>query len=73
MDLDSILYVILSYTNIKDLVNINHALLVAIGVSHPALDHIKVIANNNNIAAKILGAGGGGCMMAFIPSSILFY
>lgn len=61
---------------IRELANINHGLLAAIGVSHPALEKIKVIADTHGIGAtKLTGAGGGGCAITLInenaaPSAI---
>lgn len=47
------------------LMNINHGLLVAIGVSHEALDRLVHITKQNGaLGAKLTGAGGGGCMIA---------
>ncbi|KAK6205530.1 mevalonate kinase [Scheffersomyces amazonensis] len=55
---------------LRELVEINHGLLVAIGVSHPALEKVKVIADINKIGAtKLTGAGGGGCAITLIDES----
>lgn len=44
------------------LLNVNHNLLAALGVSHPSLDQIVHLANSHGfVGAKLTGAGGGGC------------
>nr|CAB3264974.1 mevalonate kinase [Phallusia mammillata] len=53
----------------KTLITTNHHLLNAIGVGHPKLDEINEIATNNGFASKLTGAGGGGCMFVYLPSS----
>jgi mevalonate kinase len=50
---------------IGDLMNINHALLCAIGVSHEALERLVYAAREEgSYGAKLTGGGGGGCMIA---------
>ncbi|MFZ1128941.1 mevalonate kinase [Methanoregula sp.] len=45
--------------------NINHALLDALGVGHPQLSRLVLAARSAGaFGAKITGAGGGGCMVA---------
>jgi mevalonate kinase len=54
-------------TSLGNLMDINHGLLVAIGVSHEALDRLVHIAKQNGaLGAKLTGAGGGGCMIALV-------
>ena len=54
-------------TSLGNLMDINHGLLVAIGVSHNALDRLIHIAKQNGaLGAKLTGAGGGGCMIALV-------
>ncbi len=51
-----------------DLMNINHGLLSAIGVSTESLDRLVNAARNAHaLGAKLTGAGGGGCMIALSP------
>ena len=50
---------------VGDLMNINHALLSAIGVSHEALERLVYAARKGGaLGAKLTGGGGGGCMIA---------
>lgn len=57
---------------LAELVNINHGLLVALGVSHPSLEQIKIIGDRRKIGAtKLTGAGGGGCAITLLNSSVL--
>ena len=48
-----------------DLMNLNHGLLSAIGVSTIELDDLVYAARREGaLGAKLTGAGGGGCMIA---------
>jgi len=48
-----------------ELMNINHSLLSAVGVSHKLLDKLVAAAREAGaLGAKLTGAGGGGCMIA---------
>jgi mevalonate kinase len=61
------------YATIGKLMNVNHGLLDAIGVGGAELSALVYAARNNGaIAAKITGAGGGGCMVALAdgPSTV---
>ena len=47
------------------LMNVNHGLLSALGVSNEALDHLVYAAREAGaLGAKLTGAGGGGCIIA---------
>ena len=49
------------------LMNINHGLLSAIGVSNEALERLVHAARSAGaLGAKLTGAGGGGCMIALV-------
>lgn len=51
-----------------ELMNINHAMLSAIGVSNEFLDRLVYSARKAGaLGAKLTGAGGGGCMVALSP------
>ncbi len=52
------------------LMDINHALLDAIGVGHPVLTRLVLAARvTGAYGAKTTGAGGGGCMIALTPKN----
>ncbi len=52
-------------TSLGELMNINHGLLAALGVSTPELDSIVWAARRAGaLGAKLSGAGGGGCAVA---------
>lgn len=53
------------------LMNINHALLEALGVGHPLLSKLVLASRAAGaFGAKLTGAGGGGCMVALCPSRL---
>jgi len=50
---------------VGELMNINHALLCAVDVSHEALERLVHAARKGGAyGAKLTGGGGGGCMIA---------
>lgn len=50
------------------LVGMNHQLLCCLGVSHPSLETIVATCQQEfRLAAKLTGAGGGGCALALLP------
>ncbi|MBN1166669.1 MAG: mevalonate kinase [Methanospirillaceae archaeon] len=52
------------------LMDVNHALLDAIGVGHPVLTRLVLAARATGAyGAKTTGAGGGGCMIALAPKN----
>ncbi len=50
--------------NFGAVMNINHGLLSAIGVSHPELEKMVWAARKNSLGSKLCGAGRGGIMVA---------
>jgi mevalonate kinase len=55
-----------------DLMNLNHGLLSALGVSTYELDSLVYAARAEGaLGAKLTGAGGGGCMMALANEELL--
>jgi mevalonate kinase len=58
------------YTKLGKLMNVNHGLLDALGVSTLELSSLVYAARNAGAyGAKITGAGGGGCMVALTDST----
>lgn len=58
------------WASVGELMEINHGLLKALGVSTPVLDAACADAlAAGAIGAKITGAGGGGCVIALVPKS----
>lgn len=57
------------YQHLAELWDMNHCLLSALGVSHPALETIRAAARARHLACKLTGAGGGGYAMVLIPPS----
>ncbi|XP_053616862.1 mevalonate kinase [Plodia interpunctella] len=55
------------YQHLADLWDMNHCLLSALGVSHPALERVRASARARGLACKLTGAGGGGYAMILIP------
>jgi len=56
--------------DIGELMNINHGLLTALGVSNFKLDSLVYAAWGAGASgAKLTGAGGGGCMIAHAPGT----
>lgn len=52
---------------LSELARINHGLLVALGVSHPALERVKNAADEVGLGqTKLTGAGGGGCAITIV-------
>jgi len=57
---------------VGELMNINHALLCAVGVSHEALERLIYAARKDGaLGAKLTGGGGGGCMIALAETDKL--
>ncbi len=53
-----------------DLMNINHGLLTALGVSHPKLERIRGLIDSLGLGwTKLTGAGGGGSAIALLNSN----
>ncbi|KAG0285483.1 hypothetical protein BGZ96_010269, partial [Linnemannia gamsii] len=49
-----------------ELVDVNHGLLAALGVSHPSLEKVREISSKLGLKSKLTGAGGGGCALTLI-------
>ena len=50
----------------SELFALNHSLLRAVGVSHPALEAVVELAAARGFATKLTGAGGGGCALTLL-------
>lgn len=62
----------LEVTDVLTLVRTNQLLLKAVGVSHPSLDRICSVVDRvagDQAAAKLTGAGGGGCAFVVLQPS----
>eukprot|EP00126_Sphaerothecum_destruens_P004044 Sdes_comp17932_c0_seq1m7188 len=57
------------HQTISELVEMNHALLLALEVSHPKLELARCTLKTFGLASKLTGAGGGGCCFAILPES----
>ena len=54
-----------------DLINVNHGLLVSLGVSHPRLERIRELVDIVGLGwTKLTGAGGGGCTITLLKPNI---
>lgn len=54
-------------SRLSELFEINHGLLVALGVSHPALERVRMLTDELKIGkTKLTGAGGGGCAITLV-------
>ncbi|OQV22136.1 putative Mevalonate kinase [Hypsibius exemplaris] len=59
------------YEALSELISINQHLLCVLGVSHPGLDAICATAARLGQAAKLTGAGGGGCAIVVLDPDII--
>lgn len=50
-----------------DLFRVNHHLLNALGVGHPALTVVVEESQKQGMSCKLTGAGGGGCAITLVP------
>lgn len=58
--------------SLGELININHALLYAVGVSNEPLEKLVYAARKAGaLGAKLTGAGGGGCIIALAENEKL--
>lgn len=57
--------------HLGDLFQINHGLLVSLGVSHPKLERIREIVDCSDMGwTKLTGAGGGGCAITLLRKDV---
>lgn len=57
------------YEELCVLLDMNHSLLTALGVSHPALERVVSVSSEHRLHAKLTGAGGGGFALVLLPRS----
>lgn len=48
------------FQTLEGLVDTNHCLLASLGVSHPALERVRTVTQEQGLHTKLTGAGGGG-------------
>jgi mevalonate kinase len=51
------------------LIDMNHCLMDACGVSHPSLSQLRAITQKHGLFSKLTGAGGGGCALTLLRDS----
>jgi len=57
--------------HLGDLFQMNHGMLVSLGVSHPKLEHIREMVDYAGIGwTKLTGAGGGGCAITLLKAHV---
>ena len=57
--------------SLGSLMNINHGLLVSLGVSHPRLERIRELVDLVDVGyTKLTGAGGGGCAITLLKPDL---
>uniref|UniRef100_A0A0K0G033 Mevalonate kinase (inferred by orthology to a human protein) n=1 Tax=Strongyloides venezuelensis TaxID=75913 RepID=A0A0K0G033_STRVS len=54
------------FSKLNDLCRMNNQLLISLGVGHPKVDQICTLLSRYGIHPKMTGAGGGGCVFAFL-------
>lgn len=53
------------------LMSVNHGLLAALGVSHPALERLRALVDAAGVGwTKLTGAGGGGCAITLLRPGV---
>lgn len=58
-------------SRMSDLFEMNHGLLVALGVSHPTLEKVRILTDEAKIGkTKLTGAGGGGCAITLVNDDV---
>ncbi|KAF7270469.1 hypothetical protein GWI33_016574 [Rhynchophorus ferrugineus] len=56
------------FHDLETLVQMNHGLLCALGVSHQKLEEVVMVLEKHGIKGKLTGAGGGGFAIALLPA-----
>jgi len=55
------------------MIDVNHYLLCSLNVGHEKIEKIRQITQKFGFHSKITGAGGGGCMLTFVPKGNEIY
>ncbi|XP_022941719.1 mevalonate kinase-like isoform X1 [Cucurbita moschata] len=56
--------------NIAELMEMNQGLLQSMGVSHASIETVQRTTLKYKLASKLTGAGGGGCVLTLLPTSL---
>jgi len=54
------------FQTLEGLVDTNHCLLGSLGVSHPALERVRTVTQEQGLHTKLTGAGGGGVAFTLV-------
>lgn len=57
---------------VEELMEMNQGLLQCMGVSHASIDTVLRTTFKYKLTSKLTGAGGGGCVLTFLPARIHF-
>lgn len=58
-------------TRFRELIRMNHGLLVALGVLHPTLERVRLACDQGGVGdTKLTGAGGGGCAITLLRDNV---
>ena len=63
--IDELISCVLNGTNIMDVANYSHDMLASLGVSHTKLQLGIDLLKQCDVACKLTGSGGGGCLLSF--------
>ncbi|KAJ3331870.1 hypothetical protein HDU76_002009 [Blyttiomyces sp. JEL0837] len=54
------------YRKMEVLIDVNHCIMAACGVSHETLEKVRQITGSRGLYSKLTGAGGGGCALTLV-------
>ncbi|KAK8813132.1 hypothetical protein WA158_002724 [Blastocystis sp. Blastoise] len=62
------------YERVQRIIPICQHILISLGINHPSIDYVtSAIQNYLHIPSKLTGAGGGGCVICFLPKELDFH